>query len=100
MGSNLIADNILQRKLPRRVYREIGEIRSELENITLNSAGRRTLNSPMFLRLRVRVRDSDATGTSKEQLEKSHFLSFQSFALPVPRFCTGSRRITGPSRRG
>lgn len=32
--SNLMASYILRRKLPRRVYREIGGIRALLENIT------------------------------------------------------------------
>lgn len=80
-----MASYILQRKLPRRVYREIGGIRALLENITPRTRSR-TLNSPMLpCRLRVRVQDSNGCRERPRlRPEKSHFLSFHRFSLLHP----------------
>lgn len=78
---------ILQRKLPWRVYREIGEILVALENITPEH-GLAYFKFPDAL---VRLRGS-CTGFQwllerpRPLPEKSHFLSFQRFAFRIHRF--------------
>lgn len=75
-----MASYILQRKLPWRVYREIGGIRALLENITPPNAVAH-FKFP-DARLRVRVQDSNRCGERPRlRLEKSHFLSFHRFSL-------------------